>query len=99
MTVEDEDFESASPKRREIREARAWKRALLATDGGISADGRTILRGLMQMAQFFGRQYEIGNHDRTLELAVKRQVVVHVLNCLDISEAQIKKILEVRHDE
>ena len=95
---EDGDVETVSPKRREVLVAQAWQRLLLAVDGGLNVDARTVLRDLMQSSQFFGRQYELGNPERTLELAVRRQTVIHILACLKLDDRKIDKILEIQND-
>lgn len=88
-----------SPTETSLEATRAWKRVMLAEDGGISADGKTILRQLMKQANYFGKQYELGSPDRTLELAIKRSLVNHILVSLDIGEAQVMKLLEIVRDD
>ena len=94
-----DDAQTVSPKRRELLVSRAWKRLLLAEDGGISKDGKVVLQDRMVKASFFGQQYQLGNHERTLELAVRRQTVIHILACLAIGEEQIMKTLEIYNDD
>ena len=94
-----DDVTTASPKRRELLVSRAWKRLLLAEDGGISRDGRLVLQDLMAKASFFGKQYELGNPERTLELAIRRQTVIHILACIAIGEEHIMKTLEIYNDD
>lgn len=93
-----DDLETQSPRRRELLVARAWKRLLLAADGGLNPDGKLVLRDLMAKAQFFGKQYELGNQERTLQLAVRREVVIHILASLSIGEVQIMQLLEINND-
>lgn len=67
--------------------ARAWKRALLNEEGLLHADGIVILRDLLRLSEFFGPQYVVGKPERTLELAVKRQLVIHILAMLGLPES------------
>jgi L-rhamnose isomerase len=94
-----DDIHTLSPKRRELLVSRAWKRLLLAEDGGVSKDGKVVLQDLMVKASFFGKQYELGNPERTFELAVRRQTVIHILACLAIGEEQIMKTLEIYNND
>lgn len=81
-----------SATRHKLEVARAWKRLVLDEDGGLHADGKLILRDLMRQSQFLGQQqYVLGNHDRTLELAVRRQMVTHIMACIWLSADDIIK--------
>lgn len=92
--------ESAGKNVRALKLSRAWKRLLLEEDGSLNADARVALKDLLQVSQFFGVQYEIGNHDRTLELAARRALVIHIIRCLDPNvEVKVKQLLEVQNDD
>lgn len=86
---------------RAAKASRAWKRLLLEKDGsGFNADAKIALKDLLHVSQFFGAQYDVSSPERTLELAVKRQIVIHIIACVDIDvEAKVKKLLEVQNDE
>lgn len=75
--------------------SRAWKRLFLANDGGLKDDAKLALKDLMDECEFFGRGYVLGDHDKTLELAVKRRIINHILVALDISERHIWKRLAI----
>jgi hypothetical protein len=53
----------------------------------------------LRLSEFFGPQYTVGNPERTLELAVKRGFVVHVLFMLGLSEAHVLKLRETLIDD
>lgn len=75
-----------------IKLAGAWKRCLLGEDGKLHSDGRLIIKDLFKQSGFFSKQqYVVGNHDQTLALAVKRQLVTHILALTGLSEAAIEK--------
>lgn len=74
--------------------ARAWQRALKNEDGLLHADGIVILRDLLRLSEFFGPQYVVGKAERTLELAVKRQMVIHILAMLGLSESHALQLRE-----
>lgn len=87
-------------KERAKKVAGAWKRCLQDEKGKLTADGRTVVNYLFRHSQFFGRQYEPGNHDATVALAAKRQLVNHILALLGLSEAafdeQAEQALDLR---
>lgn len=74
--------------------ARAYQRCLLDGDGRLHEDGRLIIGDLIRLSDFFGPQYVSGNSELTLERAVKRSFVVHVLVMLGLSEAQVTQRLK-----
>ena len=75
-----------------IKLAGAWKRCLLGEDGKLHSDGRLIIKDLFKQSGFFSKQqYVPVNHDQTLALAVKRQLVTHILALTGLSEAAIEK--------
>jgi hypothetical protein len=86
-----------------VRLARAWKRVMLGADGKLHADGKLILQDLFKRSRFFGvGQYSLNNQYRTLELAVTRQLVTHILGCVGLSEMAIggdpDRALNLRED-
>jgi hypothetical protein len=84
--------ETESATRHKLEVSRAWKRLVLDENGALHADGKLVLRDLMKHSQFFGTaQYALGNHDKTLELAVRRQLVTHILACVWLSADDIIK--------
>lgn len=87
------DRQQPAPK--PLRISRAWKRIFLADDGGLSEDGKLVLKDLMDECEFFGKGYVLGDPDKTLELAVKRRIINHILVALDISERHIWKRLAI----
>jgi hypothetical protein len=84
---------------RKSREAHAWRRALLDDSGAIHADGKAIIQGLMRFSQYFGVGYEANNHDRTLILAARREVVNRILTILDYDETKIRAALAELREE
>lgn len=72
---------------------------MLTPDGGLSMDARLVLKDMMDFAQYFGPGYVLGNHDKTLELAVMRRFINHILVAVDISETHITKRLEIGRDD
>ena len=91
--------ETESKALRTLRLSRAWKRLFLGEDGGLHNDGRQILQDLLRKADFFGVQYEPGNHDATLIKAVKRSFVIDILAQLSIDEAQIQQLIRITQDD
>lgn len=91
--------ESASPRRRRLKVARAWQRMCLAEDGGLHVDGRLIVNDLLMQARYFGPQYEIGNPDKTLAMAVRRELVNYLLKHLDFDESKVRTMMEIASDE
>lgn len=88
---------------RAVETANAWKRVLLDTEKKPHADGKLVLAYLFRASQFFGRQFVPGNHDATVALAAKRQMVNQILALLGLSEAaleaQIERAMEMRNLE
>lgn len=82
---------SASPRRNDLVLSRAYQRCLLDMKGQLHEDGKLILGDLIRLSDFFGPQYVSGKPDLTLERAVKRQFVIHVLIRLGMSEAFVMK--------
>jgi hypothetical protein len=98
MTETDDDTPTISTRRARVRANHAWQRLLLGDDGALSPDAKVCLRELMDQAQWFGRQYELGNPERTLELAVRRQTVIHILVALNLTEADAAKLMEIQRE-
>lgn len=91
--------DTAAKRQHALQVSRAWKRILLDADGGLKEDARIVLKELMDFCQYFGPGYVLGNHDKTLEMAVMRRVVNHILVAVDISETHITKRLEIGRDD
>jgi hypothetical protein len=78
------------------REANAWRRLLLDSDGKLHSDGKIVLKSLMGPAKYFDVGYVPGDHDRTLIMAVRRETVNRIMRLLKFDEAAI---LELMTDE
>jgi hypothetical protein len=79
--------------------ARAYQRCLLNDKRDFHEDGRIVLGDLLRASEFFGAQYVVGKPERTLELAVKRAMIIHILTMLGLSEAHVLKQREVLLDD
>lgn len=74
-------------------EATAWRRAMMDERGRLHADGRLMLRSLMRQAQYMDVGYVPGDHDRTLILAARREVVNRILRLLNFDESQLMEFM------
>lgn len=84
---------------RKGKEARAWRRALLDENGNLHADGKAILGSLMRFSQYFGVGYVPGDHDRTLIIAARRELVNRIFALLDYDESNILAIIRESRDD
>lgn len=79
--------------------ARAYQRCFLNDKRDFHEDGKVVIGDLMRASEFFGAQYVVGKPERTLELAVKRAMFIHILTMLGLSEAHVLKQREVLLDD